>query len=62
MTDRPEKRKAPPMTGAEKVRWWLYYHLHTQKGRYEVYHFAEWLLCMGLLIACMEVVLTWLDV
>ncbi len=45
-----------------KCRWWMYYHTQTAKGRFEVYHFLEWLCFMAVGIACVEAVLVWLGV
>jgi len=43
-----------------KLRWWLYYHAKTQKGRFEVRHFLVWLFCMALAIGILEgAVLVW---
>ncbi len=44
---------------AYKLKWWIFYHMKSLKGRYELYHFLEWLLAMGLAIAILEGVLTW---
>lgn len=41
----------------DQLRWWLYYHIRTAKGRYEVYHFLEWLLCMAACMAALEGIL-----
>lgn len=47
---------------AEKWKWWIYYHRKTRKGRFEVFHFLEWCLCMALGIAVLEMMLLWLGV
>lgn len=50
------------MAFSEKLKWWYFYHTRSQKGRFEVYHFAQWLLCIGLLIAAGEAaVYLWLN-
>ncbi len=48
-----------PLSLAYKLKWWIFYHTKSLKGRYELYHFLEWLLAMGLAIAVLEGVLTW---
>lgn len=45
------------------LKWWIHYHRKSLKGRFEVYHFLEWLLFMTGCIAVLEAVLyVWLNV
>lgn len=60
MTAGPDHQDS--MALMEKCRWWWRYHTQTQKGRYEVCHFLQWLLFMGVCTACVEAVLLWLGV
>ena len=62
MTDLPSEKKEKRPSPAEKWRWWVYYHTRTLKGRFEVYHFLEWLCFMAVCIALVEAVLLWLGV
>lgn len=55
----PEQQR-PWGTWRENVRWWWYYHTRTEKGRFETYHFFEWIVYMTVCTMCMEVILLWL--
>lgn len=35
------------LTFGYKLKWWWYYHTRTQKGRYGLLHFLEWLMFMA---------------
>ncbi len=52
-----EKDKAEKLSLAYCMKWWFYYHTKSLKGRFEVYHFLQWLLFMLVCIAVLEAVL-----
>lgn len=54
---------SPKLSFAYCIKWWMYYHTKSLKGRFEVYHFLQWLLFMACGIAILEAVLyVWLNV
>lgn len=60
MTDWKKEPPEPSLSFAYKCRCWYDYHARSLKGRYEVYHFLEWLAVMGLITAALEgVVYLW---
>lgn len=52
-----------PLSFLYCVKWWYYYHTKTVKGKFEVYHFIEWLLLITGCVAILEMGLyLWLSV
>lgn len=58
-----KKETSAPLSFFYCLKWWCYYHTRTLKGRFEVYHFIEWLLLITGCVVILEMgIYLWLGV